>query len=83
MSYHQTTPMEPRPLREAIEQAKRQEDAIHAIFLRFPHLKLAPSQVHELVTKADHVHSPGHHRPGTRGRADKDAHAPHRAAWAL
>ena len=52
MSYHQTTPMEPRPLREAIEQAARQEDAIAAIFHRFPHLKLAPSQVHALTTRA-------------------------------
>jgi hypothetical protein len=52
MSFYQTTPMDPQPLREAIEQAARQEDAIAAIFHRFPHLKLAPSQVHELVTKA-------------------------------
>jgi hypothetical protein len=52
VTFYRTVPMDAQPLREAIEQAKRQEDAIHAIFLRFPHLKLAPSQVHELVTKA-------------------------------
>lgn len=52
MSYHQTTPMEPVPLREAITQARRQEDAIAAIFRRFPHLALAPSQVHALTSRA-------------------------------
>jgi hypothetical protein len=51
MTFHQTTPMEPRPLREAIEQARRQEDAVRSIFLRLRR-PLTPSDVYRMTRSA-------------------------------
>jgi hypothetical protein len=51
MSYHQTTELEPDQLRMAIVQAKRQEDAILAIFQRLRR-PLTPSDVLKLTQAA-------------------------------
>lgn len=51
MSYHVTTPLDPQTLREAIVQAKRQEDAILAIFQRLRR-PLTPSDVLRITTAA-------------------------------
>lgn len=51
MSYHQTTPLEPQTLREAITQARRQEDAILAIFQRLRRA-MTPSDVWAITQAA-------------------------------
>lgn len=51
MTYHVTTPMEPQTLREAIVQARRQEDAVLAIFQRLRR-PLTPSDVLGITTAA-------------------------------
>lgn len=51
MSYYQTTPLTSDELKDAITTAKRQDDAVLALFRRLRTSLLAPSDVHLMLRK--------------------------------